>query len=212
MKVALKIEMILLLWLHVVTPCCYSALYLLPPLWVYCVGSSIEIQPRHVYWSESGNLVCLATDDAYFVLKYNAAVVTRARDTNSNITEDGIEDAFEVRHTILYVNLVYQSFLKSPISFTAYEWPRPDLFYQWSYGFLFLDSVTYYASCILFLESDKNRKLTFFHLLYVYLVLVEIQSFECEILHFVMRSKIRSRYSQSHIKLETRRLIWPVWR
>ncbi|CAG9782159.1 unnamed protein product [Diatraea saccharalis] len=56
----------------------------------------IEIQPRHVYWSESGNLVCLAADDAYYVLKYNAAVVTHARKTNTNTTEDGIEDAFEV--------------------------------------------------------------------------------------------------------------------
>ncbi|XP_075990589.1 coatomer subunit beta' isoform X2 [Anticarsia gemmatalis] len=57
----------------------------------------IEIQPRHVYWSESGNLVCLATDDSYYVLKYNAAVVTRARESNASyITEDGIEDAFEV--------------------------------------------------------------------------------------------------------------------
>lgn len=60
------------------------------------VYNSIEITPRHVYWSESGNLVCLATDDAYYVLKYNTAVVTRARETNTNITEDGIEDAFEV--------------------------------------------------------------------------------------------------------------------
>ncbi|XP_012544783.1 coatomer subunit beta' isoform X3 [Bombyx mandarina] len=56
----------------------------------------IEIQPRHVFWSESGNLVCLATDETYFILKYNAAVVTRARETNTDITEDGIEDAFEV--------------------------------------------------------------------------------------------------------------------
>lgn len=56
----------------------------------------IEIQPRYVYWSETGNLVCLAADDSYYVLKYNAAVVTRAKETNTNITEDGIEDAFEV--------------------------------------------------------------------------------------------------------------------
>ncbi|XP_037299736.1 coatomer subunit beta' isoform X1 [Manduca sexta] len=56
----------------------------------------IEIQPRHVFWSESGNLVCLATDDTYFVLRYNAAVATRARESNTGITEDGIEDAFEV--------------------------------------------------------------------------------------------------------------------
>lgn len=60
------------------------------------VSCSIEIQPRHVYWSESGNLVCLATDEAYYVLKYNSAVVSRARESSSNVTEDGIEDAFEV--------------------------------------------------------------------------------------------------------------------
>lgn len=70
-------------------------------MWYVCLSlsyvcNSIEIQPRHVYWSESGNLVCLATDDSYYVLKYNAAVVTRAKETNTNITEDGIEDAFEV--------------------------------------------------------------------------------------------------------------------
>ncbi|XP_045784385.1 coatomer subunit beta' isoform X2 [Maniola jurtina] len=56
----------------------------------------IEIQPRHVFWSESGNLVCLASDEAYYVLKYNADVVARARETNASATEDGIEDAFEV--------------------------------------------------------------------------------------------------------------------
>ncbi|XP_023944554.1 coatomer subunit beta' [Bicyclus anynana] len=56
----------------------------------------IEIQPRHVFWSETGTLVCLATDEVYYVLKYNADVVARARESNANITEDGIEDAFEV--------------------------------------------------------------------------------------------------------------------
>ncbi|XP_039763238.1 coatomer subunit beta' isoform X2 [Pararge aegeria] len=56
----------------------------------------IEIQPRHVFWSESGNLVCLASDEAYYVLKYNPDVVARARETNASVTEDGIEDAFEV--------------------------------------------------------------------------------------------------------------------
>ncbi|XP_038216207.1 coatomer subunit beta' isoform X2 [Zerene cesonia] len=56
----------------------------------------IEIQPRHVYWSENGNLVCLATDESYYILSYNAAVVNLARETNTNITEDGVEDAFDV--------------------------------------------------------------------------------------------------------------------
>ncbi|XP_063837636.1 coatomer subunit beta' isoform X1 [Ostrinia nubilalis] len=54
----------------------------------------IEIQPRHVYWSESGGLVCLAADETYYVLKYNAAAVAR-RDP-ADVSGDGIEDAFEV--------------------------------------------------------------------------------------------------------------------
>ncbi|KAF4525282.1 hypothetical protein B566_EDAN009365 [Ephemera danica] len=56
----------------------------------------IEIQPRHAFWSESGELLCLATDDSYFILRYNADVVARALETKDAITEDGIEDAFEV--------------------------------------------------------------------------------------------------------------------
>ncbi|XP_047524227.1 coatomer subunit beta' isoform X1 [Pieris napi] len=56
----------------------------------------IEIQPRYVYWSEPGNLVCLATDESYFLLSYNASVVNLSRETNTNITEDGIEDSFDL--------------------------------------------------------------------------------------------------------------------
>ncbi|XP_046397085.1 coatomer subunit beta' [Ischnura elegans] len=56
----------------------------------------IEIQPRHVFWSDSGSLVCLATDESYFILRYNAATVARALETREGVTEDGVEDAFEV--------------------------------------------------------------------------------------------------------------------
>jgi coatomer subunit beta' len=56
----------------------------------------IEIQPRHVFWSDSGELLCLATDDSYFVLRFNADVVARALENKTAVTEDGIEDAFEV--------------------------------------------------------------------------------------------------------------------
>jgi coatomer subunit beta' len=56
----------------------------------------IEIQPRHVFWSESGELVCLATEESYFILKYDSSVVARAHETKEGLTEDGIEDAFNV--------------------------------------------------------------------------------------------------------------------
>lgn len=55
----------------------------------------IEIQPRAIYWSDSGRLVCLATEDSYFILSYDADLVQKARD-ESAVAEDGVEAAFEV--------------------------------------------------------------------------------------------------------------------
>jgi coatomer subunit beta' len=54
----------------------------------------IEIQPRHVFWSESGELVCLATEESYFILKYDSNVVARAHESKEGLTEDGVEEAF----------------------------------------------------------------------------------------------------------------------
>lgn len=54
----------------------------------------IEIQPRHVFWSENGELVCLATEESYFVLKYDSSIVARAHESKEGLTEDGVEDAF----------------------------------------------------------------------------------------------------------------------
>ncbi|KAK6621782.1 Coatomer subunit beta' [Polyplax serrata] len=56
----------------------------------------IDIQPKHVFWNESGELVCLATEDGYFILKYNQSAVEKARQDKQLITEDGIEESFDV--------------------------------------------------------------------------------------------------------------------
>ncbi|XP_061074184.1 coatomer subunit beta'-like [Conger conger] len=56
----------------------------------------IEIQPKHIFWSDSGELVCIATDESFFVLKYLSEKVAAAQESNEGVTEDGIEDAFEV--------------------------------------------------------------------------------------------------------------------
>lgn len=55
----------------------------------------IEIQPRAVYWSDNGKLVCLATEDSYYILSYDSDEVQRARD-NEETAEDGVESAFSV--------------------------------------------------------------------------------------------------------------------
>nr|XP_056705341.1 coatomer subunit beta' [Euleptes europaea] len=56
----------------------------------------IEIQPKHIFWSDSGELVCIATEESFFILKYISEKVAAAQETHEGVTEDGIEDAFEV--------------------------------------------------------------------------------------------------------------------
>ncbi|XP_054716968.1 LOW QUALITY PROTEIN: coatomer subunit beta'-like [Uloborus diversus] len=56
----------------------------------------IEIQPKHVFWSESGELVSIATDEYFYILKYNAEAVSKAKHFKTEVPEDGIEEAFDV--------------------------------------------------------------------------------------------------------------------
>lgn len=54
----------------------------------------IEISAKRIYWSENGDLVTIASDDVFYVLKYNAEAFA-----NANLTEvgaDGVEEAFDV--------------------------------------------------------------------------------------------------------------------
>ncbi|WPG99651.1 Hypothetical protein R9X50_00247000 [Acrodontium crateriforme] len=55
----------------------------------------IEVEPKHVYWSESGELVCLACEDTFYVLRYSREQYVAALQSG-DIDEDGVEDAFEV--------------------------------------------------------------------------------------------------------------------
>lgn len=54
-------------------------------------------QPRrHVFWNEAGSLVCLATEDSYFILQVDISMIQNALATKQQVSEDGIEEAFEV--------------------------------------------------------------------------------------------------------------------
>jgi coatomer subunit beta' len=55
----------------------------------------IEVEPKSVYWSESGELVTLATEDTFYVLRYSRESYLEAVQ-NGEIDEDGAESAFEV--------------------------------------------------------------------------------------------------------------------
>ena len=52
----------------------------------------IEIQPKAVYWSETGELCCIATEESYFVLKYDSEIVANAD-----------KDKASIKQTIIYL-------------------------------------------------------------------------------------------------------------
>lgn len=45
----------------------------------------IEIQPKAVYWSESGELCCIATEESYFILKFNNEAVGAAAENKDKV-------------------------------------------------------------------------------------------------------------------------------
>lgn len=41
--------------------------------------------------------MCIATEESFFILRYLSEKVAASQETNEGVTEDGIEDAFEVK-------------------------------------------------------------------------------------------------------------------
>jgi hypothetical protein len=51
---------------------------------------------QKVYWSPSGELVVIACEGSYYVLKFANQTVARLVESGAPIPDDGIEEAFEV--------------------------------------------------------------------------------------------------------------------
>ena len=60
----------------------------------------IDEVPEHVIWSDNGELVVLATEESFFVLRYDASAVAAAAhavgEEAKTIQEEGVEAAFDV--------------------------------------------------------------------------------------------------------------------
>ena len=54
-----------------------------------------------LFWNESGELLAISTDESYFILRYSPEAVEKARQNPENMTEDGIEEAFDVSLSLL---------------------------------------------------------------------------------------------------------------
>lgn len=57
-----------------------------------------------IIWSGSGTLVAIVTEESFFVLRFDRAAYDEVVEEGGEITDEGVEDAFEV---VAEVNEVY---------------------------------------------------------------------------------------------------------
>jgi coatomer subunit beta' len=60
----------------------------------------IDVVPNNVYWNETGELVLLACDDVYYVLRYDATAVQSALSQGQVDSEEGVASAFDFLHEV----------------------------------------------------------------------------------------------------------------
>ncbi|KAL2932459.1 Coatomer subunit beta'-2 [Bienertia sinuspersici] len=58
----------------------------------------IDVNVKSLYWADSGDLVAIASDTSFYILKYNRDAVASFVDSGKQIDEQGVEDAFELLH------------------------------------------------------------------------------------------------------------------
>ncbi|KAJ7569395.1 hypothetical protein O6H91_01G111000 [Diphasiastrum complanatum] len=69
--------------------------------WAECrVVRRIDVIVKNIYWADSGDLVAIAGENSFYILKYNHQAVTSYLDSGKPIDEQGVEDAFELLHEI----------------------------------------------------------------------------------------------------------------
>ncbi|RKP07896.1 coatomer WD associated region-domain-containing protein [Thamnocephalis sphaerospora] len=60
----------------------------------------IDVAPKRVIWSDSGDLVALACDDSCFILRFDRSAYDSAAEAGEEIPEEGVDDVFEIVHEL----------------------------------------------------------------------------------------------------------------
>ncbi|KAL4018272.1 hypothetical protein IC575_021863 [Cucumis melo] len=60
----------------------------------------IDVNVKNLYWADSGDLVAIASDTSFYILKYNRDAVSFYLDSGRPVDEQGVEDAFELLHEV----------------------------------------------------------------------------------------------------------------
>lgn len=80
----------------------------------------IEVEPKQVYWSDSGELVAIACEDTFYVLRFSRENYVEAVQSGQ-VEEDGVEAAFEVITDISESYVYPPNFCLKPADQTVYE-------------------------------------------------------------------------------------------
>ncbi|KAF6173073.1 hypothetical protein GIB67_009993 [Kingdonia uniflora] len=67
--------------------------------WAECrLIRRIDVNVKHLYWADSGDLVAITSDTSFYILKYNRDIVSSFLYSRIPADEQGVEDAFELLH------------------------------------------------------------------------------------------------------------------
>ncbi|PIA42559.1 hypothetical protein AQUCO_02000182v1 [Aquilegia coerulea] len=65
--------------------------------WAECrLIRRIDVNVKNLYWADSGDLVAIASDTSFYILKYSRDIVSSYLDSGKPVDEEGVEDAFEL--------------------------------------------------------------------------------------------------------------------
>ncbi|XP_042446952.1 coatomer subunit beta'-1-like isoform X1 [Zingiber officinale] len=69
--------------------------------WAECrLIRRIDVSVKKLYWADSGDLLIIASDTSFYILKYNRDVVFSYLENGKPIDDEGVEDAFELLHEV----------------------------------------------------------------------------------------------------------------
>ena len=60
----------------------------------------IDVEARNVYWSGTGNLVAIAGEDSFYVLRFDREAYTNFLESGNELDDEGVEEAFELEADI----------------------------------------------------------------------------------------------------------------
>ncbi|KAL4583909.1 hypothetical protein LXL04_008495 [Taraxacum kok-saghyz] len=60
----------------------------------------IDVTVKNLYWADSGDLVTIASDSSFYIIKYNRDVVSAHFDSGRSVDDQGVEDSFKSLYDI----------------------------------------------------------------------------------------------------------------